>query len=261
MAHEQDVHRLFLHFQELPYSRRVLYTMALLVLAVGYSFAMIYLYASYANRDGDPMMTARDIQIAYAGNQESTRLEAALSGTMSGMLPPDEKSQILGWLHGEKTETGYQAVVEPIINKRCLACHDGSNPHLPNLKGFENLSKMAEADQGADIFSLVRVTHIHLFGITFIFFILGFVFTHAYVRPVWLKCAVIALPYFALVADIFSWYVTKFYPPFAYVVIAGGAIYGMSFAFMWLVSMYQMWFYKMPEALKNRHQAVEPVLG
>ena len=71
----------------------------------------------------------------------------------------------------------------------------------------------------------------------------------------------IALPFFALVADIFSWYLTKFYPGFAYVVMIGGAVYGMSFAFMWVVSIYQMWFYKMPEVLKNRHQHPQPVIG
>ena len=47
---------------------------------------------------------------------------------------------------------------------------------------------------GANVFTLVRVSHIHLFGVTFIFFIVGLIFSHAYVRPVWLKCTVVALP-------------------------------------------------------------------
>ena len=41
------------------------------------------------------------------------------------------------------------------------------------------------------------MSHIHLFGITFIFFIVGTIFSHAYVRPVWFKCTVMALPFVA----------------------------------------------------------------
>ena len=57
------------------------------------------------------------------------------------------------------------------------------------------------------------MSHIHLFGLTFIFFIIGLMFSHAYVRPVWFKCAVVALPFVAIVLDVSSWYFTKIYPP------------------------------------------------
>ena len=93
---------------------------------------------------------------------------------------------------------------------------------------------------------------IHFFGITFIFFILGTIFSHAYVRPVWFKCAVIALPFVCLVIDISSWYFTKLYHPFAWAVIVAGAVMGLSFTFMWAVSMYQMWFSRTPSAVAER---------
>ena len=69
----------------------------------------------------------------------------------------------------------------------------------------------------------MRVSHIHLFGLTFIFFIVGMMFSHAYVRPVWLKCAIIALPYVAIVMDVSSWYFTKLFHPFAWMVILRAA--------------------------------------
>ena len=114
-----------------------------------------------------------------------------------------------------------------------MACHDGSNPHLPNLNGYDNLKKVTEKDTGAAIPTLVRVSHIHLFGLTFIFFIVGLMFSHAYVRPVWLKCTIVALPFVAIVLDVSSWYFTKLYHPFAWVVIAAGGLMGSCFAFMW----------------------------
>ena len=135
----------------------------------------------------------------------------------------------------------------------CLSCHDGSNPHLSNLDGFENVQETVAVDTGADIFTLVRVSHIHLFGLTFIFFILGFIFSHAYMRPLWLKVLIVAMPFAGVMVDVIGWYVTKFWTPFAWVVMIAGMINALSFATMWIISMYQMWFYRLPEHVKNRH--------
>ena len=142
-----------------------------------------------------------------------------------------------------------------MLDKRCLTCHDGSNPHLANLDGFDNVRKVTEVDKGADIFTLVRVSHIHLFGITFIFFILGSIFSHAYVRPIWFKCVVVGAPFLFLSFDISAWYFTKLYHPFALVVMGAGGLMGLCFAFMWVVSLWQMWFGKVPEAVSSRREA------
>ena len=134
-----------------------------------------------------------------------------------------------------------------------MACHDGSNPNLPNLNGYDNVHKVTETDTGTGVFTLVRVSHIHLFGITFIFFIMGTIFSHAYVRPVWFKCTVMVMPFIGLVADVSSWYFTKLYSPFAWVVMIAGGVIGLSFAFMWVVSMYQMWLGRVPAAVAGRN--------
>jgi hypothetical protein len=44
----------------------------------------------------------------------------------------------------------------------------------------------------------------------------------------------------------------KLYHPFAAVTIASGAAMAACFAFMWLVTLYQMWFFRPPEALLRR---------
>jgi hypothetical protein len=239
-----EVHRMFFHYSELPLSMRTLYTATLIVLGIGYLFAMIQIYEVDAGRDGKPGLSADDIAIAYSGNKTATRLESALSGPMSGMLPADEHATIIGWVHHGLDKTEYDASIKPIIDRRCLACHDGSNPHIPNLNGYDNLTKVAQIDTGMSLASLVRVSHIHMFGITFIFFIMGLIFSHAYVRPVWFKSVVIVLPFLSIVVDIGSWYLTKINTAFAWAVIIGGGLMGLSFATQWLVSMYQIWFYK-----------------
>ena len=76
------LHRLYRHYSELPYSQRVLYTMTLLVLGLGYLFALIYLFHTYAGRaGGNPMMLSyNDILTAYTGSGKGSRLESALRG-------------------------------------------------------------------------------------------------------------------------------------------------------------------------------------
>jgi hypothetical protein len=241
---EVQVHRMFFHFSELPLSMRTLFTATLIVLGIGYLFAMIQIYEVDAGRDGKPGLTAKDIAISYGGNKTAAKLESALSGPMSGMLPANESAMIIAWLHNGLDKAEYDAHIKPIIDQRCLSCHGGSNPHIPNLNGYENLAKVAQIDTGMSIATLVRVSHIHLFGITFIFFIMGMIFSHSYLRPVWLKSAIVVLPFLAIIIDIGSWYLTKINTAFAWAVIIGGALMGLSFAIQWIVSMYQMWFYK-----------------
>ena len=125
-----------------------------------------------------------------------------------------------------------------------MRCHDGTESGAPLFTTFEAFADFAKPDTGMSIATLVRVSHIHLFGMTFIFFILGMIFSHAYLRPVWFKSLVIAVPFLTMITDIGSWYLTKLNPNFAWIIIASGVLMGLSFAFQWFVSMYQIWFYK-----------------
>ena len=251
---EIPLHRHYLHYSELPYSQRVLYTATIIVLGIGYLFALLNLYFTYAGRGGgNPvMLTAEDLIVAYSGSGKGSRLEGALRGPMSTMLPADERNAVLAWAAEGGARPPYEKSVAPVLEKRCMLCHDGSNPHLPNLNGYDNLKKMTEKDTGAAIPTLVRVSHIHLFGITFIFFILGSMFSHAYVRPVWFKCSIVALPFVAIMVDIISWYIIKLFHPFVYVEITAGAVMGLCFAIMCLVTLYQMWFSPTPTAVRER---------
>jgi hypothetical protein len=247
-------HKLFHHFYELPYSQRVLFTCVLLILGMGYLFALLNVYFTYAGRaGGNPIMLSYDdIVVAYSGSGKGSVLEGALSGPMASMLPPDERATVMSWVADGAAKPAFDASVKPILDKRCMTCHNGSNPHLPNFSTFDGVQKVTAVDTGASIATLVRVSHIHLFGLTFIFFIMGFMFTHAYVRPVWLKSLVVAMPFAAVVLDVSSWYFIKLFHPFAWLEIGAGALMAACFAFMWVTTMYQMWFYTPPQAILER---------
>lgn len=254
---EAPLHRLFLHYSELPYSQRVLYTATLLVLGLGYLFALMYVFHTYAGRaGGNPwMLSYNDLVMAYSGTGKGSRLESALRGPMSTMLPPDDAHAVILWAREGANRARYEREVKPLIDQRCLSCHDGSNPHLPKLSTYEDIQKVTAQDTGADIFTLVRVSHIHLFGLTFIFFIMGLIYSHAYVRPVWFKCSVVALPFVAIVMDVSSWYFTKLYHPFAWVVMIAGGLLALSFTIMWVTVMWQLWFTSPPPVVVGRGEA------
>jgi len=250
---EAPLHRLYYHYSELPYSERVTYTAALCIIGLGYLFAFVYLFHVYSGKDGNPIsLSYQDIVIAYSGSGKGSRIESALRGPMSAMLPAEEATAIIGWVQAGADRVTYEKDIRPVIDKRCLTCHDGSNPHLPNFDGYDNIKKAAERDTGTDIFTLVRVSHIHMFGLSFVFFIVGLIFSHAYVRPVWFKCTIIVLPFICLMIDIGSWYMVKVYHPFAWLTMASGAGMGMSFTYMWVISMHQMWFGKTPTPVQLR---------
>ena len=165
---------------------------------------------------------------------------------MFGMLHDDDRADIIAWIGNKVPEDEFEATIHPILSEHCMGCHNGSNPHVPNLDGYDNILDVVEIDEGMDMMTLIRVSHIHLFGITFIFYILSTVFSRAYMKSVWLKRTVLAIPFLAILTDIVSWYLTKVYQPFAVVIFVSGGLMGVCFLIEWFVSIYQMWFYKSP---------------
>ncbi|MBI5810083.1 MAG: hypothetical protein HZB21_02685, partial [Deltaproteobacteria bacterium] len=111
-------------------------------------------------------------------------------------------------------------------------------------------------DTGDPVATLVRVSHIHLFGLGLIFFLIGRIFVLCEIS-VWLKRTMVLIPFFAIGVDIGSWWFTRFSPSFfAYSVIFGGALMGLSFALQVGISLYQMWIYK-PKARRDNERRRE----
>ena len=132
MSDDAPPHRLYRHYSELPYSMRVLFTCVLLILGLGYLFALLNVYFTYAGRaGGNPLMLSyQDIVVGYSGSGKGSILESALSGPMSTMLRPDERDTLLTWVRGGAPQAAYDSGIKALIDKRCLTCHDGRNPHL-----------------------------------------------------------------------------------------------------------------------------------
>jgi hypothetical protein len=110
---------------------------------MAYLFSLLNLYFTYAGRaGGNPLILSyEDIVVAYSGSGKGSRLESALRGPMSGMLPADERNVVMAWAAEGGARPLYEKSIAPVVEKRCFACHDGSNPHLVNLNSYDNLKR------------------------------------------------------------------------------------------------------------------------
>lgn len=237
-------------FRDISVSERILDTLFLLTIGLGYLFALTHLYFSHSSRDGEPGLTINDVMIAYYGSHDHSRLGAAINGPMEPNLSSrSDKLVILKWLQNGKDEDEYIAKIEPIIQRDCTKCHTPSiSPNLPDLTSYQSILEVAEA-KGASLQALVKVSHIHLFGIAFILFFTGKIFILTDISPT-MKRIIVAIPFVAMVIDILSWYVTTVIPWFAYVVVISGGLLGLSMGIQIIVSLYQMWFYPFHPSLE-----------
>ena len=232
-------------FSEASVSEKMLDTMFLLCIGIGYLFAMFHLYFSHQGRDGVPGLSVEDVRIAYYGEHHQTRLGAAINGSMGGNLErPEQKQIILDWVDQGGERDSFEERIQPILSSNCIMCHSAaSGMGLVSLESYEKVIELTSMDTGASAQSLVRVSHIHLFGIAFILFLVGRVFILCEM-PVMIKRVTVAIPFLAMLVDIASWYVTKVFPQFAWVVVISGALMGISFMSQIAISVYQMWLYK-----------------
>lgn len=222
-------------------SIKLLFTGYLTTIAAGYCMALIQILFTHGMADGKFGLSLDDIVYSYYGNRSGSVLESKLNGSMKFNAPDQDRFKIIQWVRDGASEDDYNAKIKPIVEKNCVMCHNAGAGSIPDFGKFANLQKLSESSEGATFQSLTRLSHIHLFGISFIFMFVGIIFSFSTNVPRRYKYPAIVMPYLFLLIDIASWWLTKLNPHFALLVIFAGAGLGLSFAFMWSVSMYQMW--------------------
>ena len=224
---------------------KVLFTGYLCTVGIGYLFALIQILFTHGMADGKFGLSVDDIVYSYYGNRSGTVLETQLNGPMKENAPDQERFKIMEWVReGADSEAYKDDGIEKIIESRCVMCHNKEASGVPSFSNFEGLKPYTTEDTGATFASLTRVSHIHLFGISFIFMFVGLIFSFAETPTTQYKCIAIGMPYGFLIADIMSWWLTKIHPMFAWLVIFAGMGMGISFMFMWVTSILEMWLFK-----------------
>ncbi|MDF1583238.1 MAG: hypothetical protein RQ733_11905 [Methyloprofundus sp.] len=232
---------------ELDTPVKVLFTGYLTTVAIGYLFALIQILFTHGMADGKFGLSIDDIVYSYYGNRSGTMLENKLTGSMKDKATEQENFKIMQWVRDGADEKEYTDLkIDKIIEQKCVLCHNEGASGIPDFSEFENLKEVTKEDEGATFSSLTRVSHIHLFGISFIFMFVGLIFSFSTTASSKYKSIAIGMPYAFLIVDILSWWLTKLHPMFASLIMIAGAGMGASFAFMWIVSIKEMWFINNP---------------
>jgi hypothetical protein len=230
----------WLNLPSLGLSIRMLFTGYLLTIGFGLLMAGAQILLTHGMADGELGLSIDDIVYSYYGNRGNSKLEAKLNGSMKDKAPEKIRAKLIHWARDGASEEAWEADIKKEVTLYCTGCH-GNIPGLAAIANFDVIREIAKADQGATVDSLTRVSHIHLFGIAFIFFIMGFIFSFSVGIPKWLKELAIILPFAFLILDIISWWVTKWFAGFAWFTMIGGFGYSLASCFMWFTSIYQMW--------------------
>jgi len=185
-----------------------------------------------------------DVAENYYGNRSGTRLESALRGPMASYIGLEQRHSIVEWLKSGATEEAYNKDIRPILAERCFGCHSAaSGLPVPDFTSYSGIKPVANVDTGVSLHSLMKVSHIHLFGIGLVALGIGLIFRFT-VLPPWFQHTMTLLPFVAIFSDILAWFFTKWDPLYAYVVVISGALLGLAWATQISISLYQIWFLK-----------------
>ena len=229
----------WLNLPNMPTTVKVLFTGYLLAIGLGLCMAGLQIMLTHGMADGKPGISIDDIVYSYYGDRSGSKLESKLNGSMKEMGTPEARLDIIKWVRNGAPETEWEPHFKDTFKQHCVMCHS-TVPNIPDFTKFEEVKKVAKVNEGASIQTLTRVSHIHLFGISFIFFFVGFIFSFAVGVPKLLKVIAIATPFGFLIVDVISWWLTKWNPIFAWFTLIGGFGYSVASTFMWFTSMYQM---------------------
>ncbi len=228
-------------------NEKLLYTSFLMLAGLAYIMALAYLYTSFEGIDSKPGLSVEDVAENYYGNRSGTRLESALRGSMAGYIDISDRNIIVKWLKSGASEEKYLAKIQPILNEQCVACHSAnSGLPVPDFSSFDGVKQVANVDTGISLHSLMKVSHIHLFGIGLVALGIGLIFRFA-LLPAWFQYTLTLAPFIAIFIDISAWFLTKWDPTYAYTVILAGGLLGVSWALQILISLYQIWFLRCRE--------------
>ena len=219
---------------------------AFLVLAgIGYIFGFLNILVSYQMTDGQPGLSAKDVELAYYGNRGETALEGTIDGSMRQYFSSDAKYNVVkDWVALGADENTYGAV-QGVFNSDCVACHNSASYAAADvvLEGYVDIEPFLEQDTGKSISRLISLSHTHLLSTAVVVFLLAFIISFSS-YPDWLKLVLYIVSFLAIFLDIGSWWLAKLAPGFAILVIVGGAMLGTSFGAMTVLGLWDTWFGK-----------------
>lgn len=233
----------------MPVPLKLVFSLTIVVLGIGYIVAMVNLYLTYNLTDGKPGLTASDLQRAFYGNRDNTKLAAKINGgSMAQYLPKSgDREIILSWIQDGAGQDGYEKQVRSILTQNCIRCHNPAGlQRFAPLTTYEQVLAVAQIDRGEPVHLWARVAHTHIQAIGLVFLVLGVIFALT-ALPSGVKSAVIAVPSVMLLVDFGSRFLARWFAGIVYLMMLSGSLLGLSIAVMSLVPLWEMWLKREPE--------------
>ena len=251
-----------LHALDLP--RKLLLTSILIMLAIGFIISEGFVFQRLTTGGGKPGLLG-NIAATFHGDRSMTPLKREILGPMkryfsafedAGKITPEEQAdleRVLVWSDAGAPESEFldagegQTPVYSVLERHgCFNCHAASATVIGNRKDsplttYAGLARFTKPEQGIEPGRLLMLSHVHLFGLAFIFLLTGFAVA-ATLWPLWLRCALITGGPLAAVLTMASWWAVKYTgPPWAPLVLAGGILTTLAFALSTLAALYDLW--------------------
>ncbi len=230
----------WINLPSLSLSVKSLFTSYLLIIGIGTLLASAQILMTHGMADGKLGLSIDDIVYSYHGDPKHSKIEIKLNGSMRDKASEIDKLAIIKWVRAGAPEQQWDSKIKNIFYSNCISCHSVI-PGLPDFTQFEQVKQVTKSEKGASASSLTRVSHIHIFAISFIFFFNGVIFSLSIGIKQWIKISLLSLPFLFLAIDVFSWWLTKIDGGFAWLTIISGMGYGICSAITWFISLYQMW--------------------
>lgn len=204
-------------------SARIGLSFFLLTIIIGTVSALIMLGLLLTHqKSGFAIPTVENIKLKYHYPQ----LVSAMKTSMYQHVADDADIEtVKTWIAEGSQEKAYTKDIRPILKLSCTSCHNpsstmtGAAPGIP-LTSYKETLRYTEAGYGW--VKMAKQAHVHLFGIgTFLVLVTG-IFAFTSFRP-WIRNTLISVCWVALLLDVLSWWLTKYMPGFAYVIVGAGA--------------------------------------
>ncbi len=223
---------------------KLLLTLFLCTMGLGYIFSVFTLYVSHKDADGKPNLSMNDIIVTYSGGGlETSILETVSNGAMKSYYSSDvDKNAVIAWIRSGADQSRYDETVTPILAKSCTICHssEGSEPNIPLTTYDEVMKYVGVSTESVSPLLLGRLSHTHLISHGVMFLLLSLIFLATQIKDRW-KILLVFVAYFGIVADVLSWWLAKTAVFFNYSIVVAGALLGISFLFFFFVPLWEMW--------------------
>ncbi|MCP4601012.1 MAG: hypothetical protein GY847_10890 [Proteobacteria bacterium] len=218
---------------------KIVVTAFVLVLAVSMITSALLLKETALSCDDDAILpNAEDLTIRF----NASPLESAIHGEMGRYLTQGhDREAVLKWLRAGGQRTGFYEKVEPILARHCTSCHGASSTIAAgvSLVLYSDVEPYATR-RGPSVKELLGFTHIHLFGIGTLLFLMGILMgLTRFSIPIRIGLALI--PILALFTDIICWWWIRTWSGAAQIGLYAGLLLFASAGISALFIIFDLW--------------------